>query len=100
MVHHLKIEQKHLSDLLSLKKRAEIRFNDRDYQVNDSLYFNDKERGGDGQMKHCFKIIHIHSGLGLLTGYVVLSVAYQGLVIEPSGEGFKNEDMRQQVVNS
>lgn len=93
MVHHLKIEHRHLNDLLSLKKRAEIRFNDRNYQVNDSLYFDDKEGADHGRMKHCFKVVHIHSGLGLLDEYVVLSVVYQGLVIMPSDDSFNDEGL-------
>jgi len=77
MVHKLKIKQEYLENLLSGKKKAEIRINDRDYQVGDVLSF-EKERFNlpvCGQtVSHFFLITHTHSGLGLEHGYVVLSV--------------------------
>lgn len=69
MVHKLKIEANYLSNLLEGKKKAEIRYNDRDYQPGDILEFWDHEKG----TIH-FRISHIHSGLGLQEGYVVLSL--------------------------
>lgn len=62
--HLLKIEKVYLDNLLSGKKKSEIRYNDRDYQVGDILRFITDE----------FVITHIHSGLGMQDGYVVLSV--------------------------
>ena len=70
MIHQLKIEDNYLENLVEDKKTCEIRFNDRDYQVGDILEFyryNIKDY-------YRFEIIHIHSGLGLKDGYVVLSV--------------------------
>lgn len=68
MRHELKIGQNYLDNLLSGKKKMEIRFNDRDYQVGDSVCF------WDGNESVSFLITHIHSGLGMKDGYVVLSV--------------------------
>ena len=70
MKHYLKIELNYLENLLSGKKKAEIRFNDRDYQVGDTLLFPTDYAG----KYHEFEITHIHSGLGLQEGYVVLSI--------------------------
>ena len=72
MIHQLKIEDEYLANLVSKKKLSEIRFNDRDYQLGDILEFY----GGyeNGNRYYRFEIIHIHSGLGLKEGYVVLSV--------------------------
>jgi hypothetical protein len=66
--HSLKIEENYLENLLSGRKRVEIRYNDRDYQVGDQLEFSND----DGY--YYFEIIHIHSGLGLKDGWVALSV--------------------------
>ena len=73
MIHDLKIEYNYLDNLLSGKKRAEIRYNDRDYQKGDLLRFKDY-RQNDGVKIHLFEILHVHSGLGLKEGYVVLSI--------------------------
>lgn len=73
MQHDLKIEKQYLENLVSGKKRCEIRFNDRDYQVGDVLHF--KEYFFDGNViDRNFKVTHIHSGLGMADGFVVLSV--------------------------
>ena len=72
MIHDLKIEPNYLDNLVSGLKRAEIRFNDRDYQKGDTLRFKDY-RGLDIK-EYLFEILHIHSGLGMERGYVVLSV--------------------------
>lgn len=66
MTHKLKIEKEYLLNLLNGRKKSEVRLNDRDYQVGDILNFVNTA----GK----FKITHIHSGLGLKEGYVVLSV--------------------------
>lgn len=73
MIHKLKIEQNYLDRLTSGKKKAEIRFNDRDFQLNDILEF--KEGCTVPGVYHRFKITHIHSGLGMKDCYVSLSIA-------------------------
>lgn len=68
MKHFLKIQKEYLDNLVSGRKKVEIRFNDRDYQLGDELVF----WYPDGY--YHFEITHIHSGLGLLEGYVALSI--------------------------
>ncbi|MCK5132045.1 MAG: DUF3850 domain-containing protein [Candidatus Sabulitectum sp.] len=79
MKHLLKIENNYLDRLKSGKKRAEVRWNDRDYQLGDVLQFRDHRDGrlppvGDPEYYIYFRVTHIHSGLGLLSGYVLMSV--------------------------
>lgn len=68
MEHSLKIGKERLKNLIVGKKKCEVRFNDRDYQGGDILVFYD-----DGKEVK-FLVTHIHSGLGVQPGYVVLSV--------------------------
>jgi ASC-1-like (ASCH) protein len=77
MKHSLKIEPQYLQNLLDGKKRFEVRINDRDYQVGDELEFWDS----DYQGYRIFKVLHIHSGLGMKENYVGLSVEQ----LEPKG---------------
>ena len=76
MKHKLKIEPNYFSNLITGRKLCEIRFNDRDYQVGDTLSFvhpvSGQQNQGVGSME--FVITHIHSGLGLKEGWVCLSV--------------------------
>lgn len=74
MKHELKIEPNYLAHLMAGRKKAEVRYNDRDYQLGDTLEFwcSGKEIG-DGKFVE-FKITHIHSGLGLQDNYVILSL--------------------------
>jgi ASC-1-like (ASCH) protein len=73
--HDLKIEEEYLENLKTGRKKAEIRLNDRDYQVGDTLRFTDyKVSCGGRPTKREFKITHIHSGLGMEKNYVALSV--------------------------
>lgn len=79
--HELKIEPNYLAHLMDGTKKAEIRYNDRDYQLGDILEFwFSAEEIGDSKFV-AFKVTHIHSGLGLQDGYVVLSLDPQ-----PQGE--------------
>ena len=74
MIHDLQIEQNYLDNLLSGKKKSEIRINDRDYQRGDTLRFKDYPFSGE-TIEHLFEITHIHSGIGLDKNYIVLSVS-------------------------
>lgn len=62
------------------KKKCEIRFNDRDYQIGDALQFFDCEKNDYVE----FTVTHIHSGLCLKENYVALSVERK--VKEPEKE--------------
>lgn len=69
--HVLKIEPCFYESLRTGRKKCEIRLNDRDYQVGDIIIFRPVDActpyGGE------WNITHIHAGLGLKDGYVVLS---------------------------
>lgn len=73
MIHKLKIEPNYIENLYLGKKKSEIRLNDRDYQVGDILEFLYQPEGMEGVYLD-YLITHIHSGLGLKEGYVVLSL--------------------------
>lgn len=73
MTHRIKIQNEYFENLLTGLKKAEIRYNDRDYQVGDILDFTHiTVPHYSRNAKH--KITHIYSGLGLQEGYVALSV--------------------------
>ena len=81
MIHNLKITPERLSNLIAGNKKAELRLNDRDYQMSDVLEFDkddplyeSKRLGITLKSPVHFLITHIHSGLGLEPGYVMLSV--------------------------
>jgi len=68
--HKVKIQEEYLIELLAGRKKAEVRLNDRDYQMGDVLKFY---RLGSGAF-YTSKITHIHSGLGMENNYVILSI--------------------------
>lgn len=82
-IHQLKIEKQHYDDLMSGKKKAELRFDDRDYQVGDIIHFKGFALS-DGNVKpivfedralKLFYITHcVNSVRYLQPGYVMLSV--------------------------
>jgi len=77
MIHKLKIKPEYLQRLVDGTKKAEIRINDRDYQVGDILEFFNILRNvcvGDPDFYLKFKITHIHSSFGLEKNYACLSV--------------------------
>jgi len=81
MIHKLKIEPQYLENLISGRKKSEVRLNDRDYQLGDVLEFVESfvnKKGWQDSRIIRFRITHIHSGLGLLPGYVMLSVERTG----------------------
>jgi len=73
MIHELKIESQYLLNVLNGTKKAEIRFDDRKFQVGDSLVFTVHSSKFTFK-KAIFNITHIHRGLGLQKGYVMLSI--------------------------
>lgn len=77
MIHDLKIESQYLQRLIDGTKKAEIRFNDRDYQIGDILkFYNNTKRCnvGDPDFWVYYEITHVHSGLGMADNYVCLSI--------------------------
>ncbi len=71
MHHILKIKSNYFDHIQEGKKTFEVRYNDRDYQVGDTLSFINEDMDPND---HSYKIIYIHQGLGMAEGYVVLSI--------------------------
>ena len=76
--HELKIQSFHFNDLLKGYKAAEVRFNDRDYQVGDVIYLHeiDENEVSTGQGMNA-EISHVlHGGqFGIEKGWCVLSLS-------------------------
>jgi len=70
--HRLKIIEIYYTRLCAEEKLAEVRINDRDYQRFDTLSFTLPDCRT--QLDTEFEVTHIHSGLGLAPGYVILSL--------------------------
>lgn len=77
--HELKILPEHFYYVRERLKKAELRKNDRNFQVGDHLLLKewDQDKGFSGEM-HCVRISHILNGgslysPGLEEGYVILS---------------------------
>lgn len=72
MRHKLKIQNQHFDDVQAGRKDFEVRFNDRDYKKGDELCFTDVS--GLVKKKGLWRVKHIHSGLGMAEGYVILGL--------------------------
>lgn len=73
--HKLKIKSEHFSDVINKTKTAEIRYNDRNYQVGDILILNEIDSLGNFTGNNCVVIVtHVlDDNQYLQTGYVMLS---------------------------
>ena len=74
MLHNLKIESQYYDDVASGIKKAEVRYNDRDYKVGDMLALYDFD--GEKLTGRCLlvEVTHICDyPLGLRDGFLVLS---------------------------
>lgn len=80
MQHLLKIESRYLLRIIKKEKTFEIRENDRDYQVNDTIKFvpNDDYVNNIHYVneinKSTYKIIYVLSDFGLKKNYVALGI--------------------------
>ena len=79
MHHILKIKQQYLIHIIEGVKTFEIRKNDRDYQVGDTISYMPLESDDyDVYNMKCpipeYEIIYIHSGFGVNASYVVMSI--------------------------
>lgn len=80
ITHNLKIKECYWNRVRTDIKKAEVRFNDRDFQTNDIIKFivvddlNIIIKKPDEE----YIITHIHSGLGLKENYVMLSIEKKG----------------------
>ena len=73
MRHYLKIKQCYLERIMDGVKKFEVRFNDRDYQVNDTIRFTVLPDYGPGYIPD-YIITYVHHGLGMQDNYVVLGI--------------------------
>jgi len=73
MIHDLKIQKMYYDRLVTGEKKFEVRLNDRDYQVNDTIVFNVIGT----TVRLLANISYIHSGLGMAEGYVILGIEAQ-----------------------
>lgn len=73
--HKLKIKSEHFSAVINKTKTAEIRYNDRNYRVDDILILNEIDSLGNFTGKNCEVIVtHVlDDNQYLQTGYVMLS---------------------------
>mgnify|MGYP003655338212 CR=1 FL=1 len=90
MKHHdLKLHTSCFQDVVDCVKRAETRYNDRDYAVGDTLTFKEGV-SEDGDFIYTgrsvsAKINHINT-LGMQEGWMCLSLAKVGILIIKDGE--------------
>lgn len=77
--HELKIKKMYYDRIMTGQKDFEIRFNDRDYQVGDTLSLMPVSE--DKIIIKCRPIIakikYIHSGLGMAKDFVVLGLDFE-----------------------
>ena len=73
--HKLKIKSEHYVDVINGTKTAEIRYNDRNYQVGDILILNEIDENGNFTGNNCAVIVtHVlDDNRYLQTDYVMLS---------------------------
>jgi ASCH domain. len=73
--HKLKIQSEHYINVINGTKTAEIRYNDRNYQVGDILILNEIDENGVFTGNNCVVIVtHVlDDNQYLQTGYVMLS---------------------------
>lgn len=73
--HKLKIKSEYFSAVINKTKTAEIRYNDRNYQVGDILILNEIDENGNFTGKNCAVIVtHVlDDNQYLQNGYVMLS---------------------------
>lgn len=74
--HKLKIEDTHFANIMLGRKKFEVRYNDRNYQLGDLIEFihtNGCDRAGE-----TFEIIFVQSGYGLQNEFVILGINPKG----------------------
>ena len=77
MLHDLKIKPEYLEAIISGEKTFEIRKNDRDYKVKDTLHlfgFEDDFYSGETYLATVSYIFHGTGEYGLAKGYVILGL--------------------------
>ena len=89
MLHNLKIKQCYLMHILEGIKKFEVRLNDRDYQMGDTIHFLPLEDDNYNVYKKYniipdYKIIYTRNSVALKESYIILG-------IEPIDKEIKNE---------
>lgn len=76
MIHELKIAPQHFENISIGKKTFEVRLNDRNYCEGDILVLNEYLSGCDTYTGKVLEktVVHVHNGLGMLNGFVVLGI--------------------------
>ena len=100
--HKLKIKSEHYINVINGTKTAEIRYNDRNYQVDDILILNEIDENGVFTGKNCAVIVtHVlDDNQYLQTGYVMLSfrMFYSGDLNKDINE-IKAQGIEEAVIN-
>lgn len=77
-LHYLNLQSKYFDAVINEEKKAELRFNDRDYQRGDEIIFQEiTESGAYGAKSEIFIITHVLVGgtvQGLQHKYCILSI--------------------------
>lgn len=84
MHHDLKLFSKYFQDVVDCKKRSEVRNNDRNYQVGDTLTMREGHQEVDGfnyTGRSISARISYIDNYGLNDGYVNLSLASVGMLV-------------------
>jgi hypothetical protein len=89
--HNLKIKSEYFMDVVKGIKKAEIRYNDRNYQVGDILKLHEINEHGNRTGNQCTVIVsHILDDTEYLRdGYVMLSINVMSIFV--SNEASNNE---------
>lgn len=74
MIHELKIAPVHFNNIKAGKKSFEVRLNDRNYNEGDTLILNEYVSGMYTEKMMEKTVVHVHKGLGMMDGYVVLGI--------------------------
>lgn len=74
MIHELKILPEHYQPVLDGLKRAELRKNDRGYEVGDHLILKEWADGGYTGRQTGREVIHVADVSAYLPGFVLLSI--------------------------
>ena len=97
MTHKIKILKSYADAILDHRKTFEVRENDRGYNAGDKIRFRVIEDGSDDANHELnekeYTITYVHSGLGLMNGYVVFGIREECEELpRPRGSWIKDEN--------
>ena len=102
-VHKLKIKSEYFSAVINKTKTAEVRYNDRNYQVGDILILNEIDSLGNFTGNNCSVIVtHVlDDNQYLQTGYVMLSFRMLNSdYLNKNIEKIKTQGISEAVINT